>query len=214
MCSIGDIQFTSKTKCHEYVKSTIYEYNTGTYTDGSPEYEFLHNLLKNHEDYNRKNGSGISYFIIKKNIRGNGLQTSIMRLDGTVESFSWNNCAKRTFKSNKQKMYSAMRESVQYFIDEFKRQDLSSPCSNCTNKSYYEIDHINNFSVIRDDFINEYMMCNPLYDMSIEFDKGKDNQEKFKDEDYDFKSKWIEYHNTNCILQKLCKTCHNKKSKE
>jgi hypothetical protein len=209
---IGSKEFNSIKESYEYAKNKIYKFGEGEFYQESKQYLFLNDLLKNHEDYDRKVGTGILYFIIQKNKWGSSLETVIMRTDKSTESFSWNKCAKSICTNNNEKLEKAMRYSIKSQIEKYKQDNYDSECNICKEfDNSYEIDHIKEFSVLKKQFLD---MCNN-FNIAIPttFNKGFSNTDIFKKKDSLLEKKWVNYHKENAQLQKICKKCHKEKTK-
>ena len=99
---IGTLEFPSGKAAVEYTRNIIQGLGKGAILQSShPNFQFFVDLLNNHEDVPRKVGSGISSFGIQRNKRDQHcLETFILRTDGSKETFSWVNCAKKQFMTH------------------------------------------------------------------------------------------------------------------
>ena len=210
--NIGLLNFQTQQKAYEYSKNIIYDLGPCEIDNSHEYFNFFVDLINNHSEVNEKKGIGISTFIIKKdNYSGDFLTMYLKRLDDSIIDFSWTHCSKRTKKTYKMLMAGAMRSAVTDYILLFLQSQKKKICKLCNNSdtaTKYHVDHSYPcFSLLAKDFINSYDGLIP--------DKFDDNHKKhmsiFLEKDYDFEIKWKEYHNLNCNLQILCKTCNLKK---
>jgi hypothetical protein len=132
----------------------------------------------------------------------------IKRVDGSIIDFSWVYCCKFKKQTSSENLTIAMRQAIKDVVINYKRNN-ELMCNNCNvkNELYedYHVDHnIIPFKTIKNDFLQQTTLEIPTYFDDCEYS----NQPIFKEEDYDFKNEWINYHNTNCHLQILCRHCN------
>jgi hypothetical protein len=207
---IGEKKFKSKKEAESYTRDKIMNIGPDNNIDESrSEYPFLVDLIDNHHKKKEKIGVGIKSFIITNNKRGTGLETQIRRKDGTIESFSWKDCATHTYKTAEQLFEVAMRTSIENQIQEF-RKSKQEQCNSCKEYKKCAVDHKEPiFNKLKRTFLMDKS------ELPMEFDKEEDtHQQKFKETDKDFEKKWQEYHKKNAVLQYLCVKCHKEKTKE
>ena len=209
---IGDLEFSSKKKCEDFTRSKINSLGCCRIGKDDQDFIFFYNLLKNHPNFNDKQGSGIDYFyIIQNQMWGKGYATMIKRTDGSNVDFSWVYCCQFKERTVMDQLTAAMRSSISKYAIEFKKRNklICSIC-NVKNLEYfkYHVDHLNPpFCKLKDDFLLQNVKPIPT-----EYtDDGKYNLTIFKDEDADFKNDWIDYHNSNASFQILCDSCNCKK---
>ena len=75
-------------------------------------------------------------------------------------------------------------------------------CAFCKSKKDIEIDHVNLFKDLYNDFVKDRK------DIPSSFDNNFYNAAKFKKDDELFENEWIEYHRKNALLRCLCKKCN------
>ena len=207
---IGNIEFKSKKSAEDYTRQLINTIGVNQCINKSHDsFTFLIDLLDNHHKKNEKIGCGIDYFIIRKNDRGTGFEVQIKRVDGSIESFSWRDCATNTFKNNTQLLDVAMRHAVDSQIKEFRFNNPLEICNICKNTCKCAVDHsCPTFNEIKMGFLKINTITIP-----IDFDKEcGTNQQRFKKTDYDFELSWYNYHKNYSILQYLCTSCHKTKT--
>lgn len=116
--------------------------------------------------------------------------------------FSWVNCCNKRAKGFNERLTDAMRRAVDDEIFDFRKKGLEV-CAVCGLAERCEIDHVIEFSVLRDKYLR--ISGKP----SIEF---QDNVIGVVLPEGDFKDDWIEFHRKNAKLQFLCKSCHSDKT--
>jgi len=209
--NIGDIQFKTKKECETYTRNIINSLGCCTINKTHTQFNFFENLLKNHQEYTDKMGTGIEYFYIIKNpLNKKCFHAMIQRTDGSKTDFSWLDCCKFKKRSTKEDLTKAMREAVKFDMIEFKRSNkLICNLCNVENLPYdkYHIDHVEpSFKTLSEDFLKTKQ------NIPTTFSECKTTYTTiFKDEDKEFKNEWFLYHHNNCKLQVLCSCCNFKK---
>jgi len=209
---IGERFFSSKDKCYQFVKEEISKYGEGVYEKGCNLYNLLECILDNHIDKSRKIGCGIDKFVVSPNECGSGYMTSIKRIDGSLESFSWGDCSKSKYKTNNEKITASLRYSIIDQILDFKNKNKLkwNICGTNSNDDEYHVDHDNpSFSLLKNNFLKKYIK------LPNHFDKDKKTkQDKFTNNDGGFENDWKNYHKNNANLQILCKRCNMTKRRK
>lgn len=212
MYYIGDLQFRTKAMCKEYAKGKIDALKGFDIYPDHEEYEFLHDLIKNHDEYTQKVGAGIKHFTVRENMN-NHSELVIYRIDGTNTVISWNYCTRFRGRTHLENISSAMRNAISEHIMTFKRKAISESnliCVMCNDicALHYHVDHFNpSFVVLRNTFLSNNV--NPLLFTACPYT----NMTIFKDDDIAFRDKWVSYHNENCNLQILCAKCNLSKTR-
>ena len=205
--SIGLLEFSSIKQCENYTRNILKNLGFTKIYKNNNHFNFIHDLLKNHNEYNEKVGLGIDYFEIKPNRLNKNPELYIHRVDNTDVIFSWRYCC--SLKS-RDYLCDAMRSSISKDIIQFKKSSkLTCNLCNIENLPFgeFHIDHNkNSFHSI----YKKFMEVNTLKIPTI-FQRNNFNTCEFMDNDYEFKKNWIEFHNKNCDLQVLCKSCNLKK---
>lgn len=207
---IGELIFKSKKEAETYTRDKITDIGSDdNITESRPEYTFLVDLVGNHYRKEEKIGVGIESFIITRNKRRTGLETQIRRKDGTIESFSWKDCATQTYKNPEQLLEVAMRTSIENQIQEFRKKN-EEQCRTCKEYKKCAVDHKEPiFNKIKRDFLKD------KNNLPKDFDKEEEtHQQKFKERDRDFEKTWQDYHREYAVLQYLCDKCHKEKTKK
>jgi hypothetical protein len=208
---IGDIRFKTKKDCLVYTRNIINDLGCCEIKEDHIQYNFFHNLLKNHDHYEEKKGEGINYFyIITDPINNKYFQTWIKRIDETDIVFSWNHCCDFKQRSCTALLISSMRNSTHDDILEFKMNQVMvcnlCKMTDCTWLDFH-VDHVNPFREIKDNFLKQTTLPIPT-----KFKKfGTFKLINFTDDDVEFKNEWVAYHKQNAVLQILCKNCNLKK---
>lgn len=204
----GLLEFKTKKESETYTRNIINDIGENTINNTHKHFQFFVDLLNNHHKREDKIGCGVDAFIITKNARGTGYETQIRRIDNTIESFSWKDCANHTHKNTLQLLEVAMRYTIDSQIQDF-RNNNPEICANCKQKTICAVDHKEpTFNQIKNSFLAT-VQCLPS-----EFDKDiTTHQQKFKECDADFEEKWKIYHKTEANLQYLCSKCHKEKTK-
>jgi hypothetical protein len=212
---IGDLQFKTKKECENYTRKIIYDLGCCIINKTHPHFNFFDNLLQNHPECDDKIGIGIDYFYIQPNpLVKKYYQTMITRLDGSEIDFSWVYCCQFKERTTTDYLLMSMREAIKNDTIQYKLQQRKLICAFCKteNERYenYHVDHHNpSFKTLKDDFLrltkkqipSSFEDCK-IYKLTI-----------FKDEDEDFKKSWVNYHNTYCNFQILCRDCNLRKKK-
>lgn len=210
--TIGDLEFSSKKEAEDYTRAVLDEIGRGVSIYPShPRFPFLNDLLNNHPDRARKEGSGIQSFGIQRNARdGRCHEMYIIRTDGTKETFSWRGCAGKTSLTDEQKLKKAYRCSIDSQIEEY-RKSQPNRCVVCTSADQLSVDHKDpTFYVLMKTFQAQTSLPVP----TLFHKQAKTNAEIFRTEDKDFEDTWMEYHKKHAVLQILCDACHKAKTIE
>jgi 5-methylcytosine-specific restriction endonuclease McrA len=206
---IGKLVFKTKKQALEYTRNKITTISYGKINKDNENFKFFKKLLKNLPEYEEKKGCGILAFNIERNAFNKSYHLTIDRKDGSNVDFSWNSCCKFNPRTPKQYLTKAMRDEINYQIQNFKKEAIYKCCICKThdNNIEYHADHIIPFSKIKDDFLNDNELPVP-----VNFKDSINGTKLFIDDDYEFKNNWIKYHLRNTKLQILCQTCNLKKS--
>ena len=139
----------------------------------------------------------------------NQLVVYIIKNNGEIDNVSvMNNCITGKPKDN---LKIAMRVSIQPQIDEYKNNNYIKVCEICGEHDRIEIDHHSE----KMPFVKLYIDFMEINNLSIptSFNDAKSHMKCFKEIDYQFKEKWIQYHKDNAILRMLCRTCNGSQPK-
>jgi hypothetical protein len=206
---IGNLKFKTKKDVHTYTEKLIEK--KGVCEIDKLDADFLYFLSlysrkPSHSDYVKNiQKFKITLDPIKKN-KANHL--SCVDNNNKEFIFSWRSCCDGRDTKMTDKLKEACRTSI-------KEQTAScwynkSKCDGCgKNKTDgFEVDHLNEFSKIYNDFmeINVIQIPDDFESDTIT------SQYMFKKEDNNFKQSFQNYHRENAILQLLCKECHKEKT--
>jgi len=178
---------------------------------------FWFDLIKQHPEYEEKNGVGIVSF--KRKIHPiNKLPYLIaVRADETEIDFSWISCVKQKKKTVKNNFDASMREAVADQIQEFKQSEFFKvkTCTECGDNfksmSHAHVDHHKPlFHDMVSFFVQGWEGKTP-----IDFDDcTKTNRATFKPEDSEFKQSWQAMHKSVAVLRLICGPCNLKRKKK
>jgi len=211
---IGELEFKTKKESENYTRNIINKLGCCIINKDHIYFNFFDNLILNHPECDDKKGIGIDYFYIQPNpVDRRYYQTMIKRLDGHEIDFSWVYCCQFKKRTIRYDLLRAMRESINYYTNEYKLKQSKIICNFCKieNAPYenYHVDHDNpSFQTLSDNFLQLTKNIPSSFG-----DCKKYNLTIFKDEDKDFKNDWVDYHNKNCNFQILCRDCNLRKKK-
>ena len=210
---IGKLGFKTKKECENYTRNIINNLGICIINKDHIQFSFFDDLIQNHPNYDGKKGIGIDYFSIEPNPFVNKYyQMRIRRIDGSDIDFSWVYCCQFKERTTREYLINAMREAIKDDTMKYKQQSKLI-CNFCKteNELYenYHVDHHNpSFQTIKDNFLLTKKQIPSSFG-----DCKTYNRPIFKDEDKDFKSDWVDYHNKNCNFQILCRDCNLRKKK-
>jgi len=173
------------------------------YLSDSQEYYILYDLIKKHPSYGTwKFQIPYSFKIIFKKCIN--LYVSFININNKNTKYrivSWVSCCKKISKVDP--LTSAMRQSINKQINNYKRNHVNKQCIMCYSVNNIEVDHIIKFADLKNDFINKTPKIPNIFDYH-----PKRGYYLFKKSDYDFKKHWQKYHLKNACYQYLCSTCN------
>lgn len=159
---INNIEFKTQQEALEYFKTML---NSCDMNQNIPEhYDDLYDLLCRHPHAMEKIGCGVESFMVKSDGYGHKCFW-LIRVDGTIEDFSYITCAKGKDVSNEVKFRKACRTAIRPQIVEYRNNYFNgSQLAKCetTNKqiniALCHVDHIGPmyFETIVTNFINEF----------------------------------------------------------
>jgi len=202
---IGELKFKSKAKAETYTRDLINKLKICEIDKQNENYNFFHDLLLRHNEYNNKVGVGIKSFLIKHNMFNNrAYEIYVKRIDNSECVFSWRYCCGIVLSDN---LTRALRHSILKQILRFKNNN-NKICQICNKDiGIFHVDHIKPFSTIKNDFLKQNILNIPS-----SFRTSSENFIKFKKQDKEFKRLWRKYHKKEAQLQILCDKCNLKKS--
>ena len=208
---IAGENFPTQSALRERIQEILYRYQVGQQLLKN-DFLFMLEVLKNHPDYELKNGTGIKAIFVRQNpvykqTRGFWL----VRLDGKETDFSYLECLKGT--SHEKKFINACRVAVEPYTQEYKRKffnGLNGEIYTCpyTNEPLNfigsHVDHKapDTFQHLVKDFVKENVI--DISHVQIISAAG-DNllQDTFKDKKLE--QAWIDFHNSRAKLQIISK---------
>ena len=217
---IGNLGFKTKKESYQYCKKIIDTIGVDIQSEtpyvfippSHGDYDYLTNLIKNHEHYEEKIGSGVQGFIIKKNFVGHN-ELNIKRTDGTTESISWNHCSYFKKEKYQNDLRDAMREAINLSCYEFKQIQIEKEngfCVFCGDTDDLQTDHhAPSFMELKYVFLEQNKKTPETFAK-----RAGTHKICFTDQDWIFEKRWIEFHDTNCNLQILCGDCNRRKKKK
>ena len=230
MYTIGNKIFKTKKECYSYTKNIINSLGSCEINKDHNYFIFFCDLLKNHTEYDEKVGCGIDRFcIIKNKLNPNFYGMELHRLDNTKINFSWVHCCEFKKRSYDWHLSSAMRSSIMKTIINFKTKNKleCSMCKISDHDTIYHVDHIIPFINLKNDFLKTTKLTLPEARRSLATVSTPEGIEPisfstcsntglcvFGDDDSGFKNDWISYHDENCKLQILCRSCNILKGKK
>ena len=205
--TVGNLSFNSKKELEDYTRKLLKDVGFSIIGPRSEAFDFLSELLKRHESFKLKEGTGIDYFFTRPGLKG--VSSYVMRTDGTVVDFSWKSCCSQRFKDDNGLLNEALRVAIEPWTSQFKLLNLlvCALCGSSTSDEYHTDHKDKPFSLIRDDFLKTKKKIPTLFD-----DDPASHRAIFRFEDRHFKDAWINYHNQNASYQILCSSCNCKKS--
>ena len=215
--NIGELEFKTIKECENYTRNIINNLGCCIINKDHIQYNFFNNLIKNHPEYYENCFNFIDYFYININPLSKKFMVNIKRLDNSSSDFSWTYCCKFKKRDDNYYLTREMRKVINPDIVNFKNNQNKLICNFCGNDNElyenFHIDHHNpSFKNLKENFlkITDKQIPTKFNDVKI-YDKNIDG---FNYDDEEFKNEWVEYHNKNCNLQVLCKSCNLKKPKD
>jgi len=212
--NIGQLEFKTKKAVVEHVMKIITKNVLGHIGVNHEDYKFFHDLIKNHSEYEIKNGVGINEFVIQPNyIYPQHFEMRLVRTDNTTDTFSWRHCCEFKPRTHIENLTKAMRESISDTIQSFRKTQNTRLCNLCSYVSSdytdFAVDHDKiPFQVLRDDFLKITKIIIP----TVLGSKQLTNETIFNDNETEFKNDWKKYHDEKATFQILCRWCNSKKS--
>lgn len=208
MIDINGMIFKTKSEAKIFTRSRLCMFMNGSAIGDL----YIEDLIKQHPEIDRKlSGRKIVDILVYPNpiTKAENMPHVVLVLDDkSFEDISWKNCIDKRIKSDTVLLTQAMRRSIASQAIRFKAINDKKECENCkTTNVPLEIDHINEFSSIRDEFLKSRS------DIPCEFDSNVAGGAEFKPRDAIFVQDWVNYHFAAARLALLCKPCHKIKTK-
>jgi hypothetical protein len=214
MYIIDKNEFKTKKECCDYTRKLINSLGIKTIPKNDKHYNYLLSLLSKHPDYDDiiTLGTINSFFLAPNPLYKNNLETNINFDNGLTYNFSWVSASNFKPKNIKASIKSIFRHGIKYQINDFRDTIKSYKCEMCNDtnaNTNYEIDHINTFQSLVDD----YFILYPNH--PIKFTKDTEtNITTFFKEDMHYLINFQEYHKKNANLRVLCKQCNLSRNKK
>jgi hypothetical protein len=175
-------------------------------------YPFFTELINIHPSRDEKVGVGVNYFYFVVGAYKED-QLRIRRVDGTDIECSYMYSKLTTENKEKLKqshLLRAFREAIKGQTFEYKT-NLQTPCQCviCGCQEKCEIDHIEPFHVIQEEFLKT--VTPEEIPKAFYNDVTNTCARIFRTEDKLFEDKWKEYHRARATYQVLCSNCNKKK---
>lgn len=213
---INDKTFSSKKSLLNYFKDKKDTFSDTTYLKkiDSEFYNDFITLCKHHNEYDIK-FKNMKDIIIQKNWNKQNAFYILYEDDSVIDiSYRWAiNCINKSAEELKKEDYnltlnSALRTAVLPERMEFWNNNLNRICEFCKTDENIEVDHINEFKKIKDEFLK-----NNTPPLSFTEDPIK-NYSCFKDCDQEFELKWVEYHKKHNHFRYLCANCNKGRNRK
>jgi 5-methylcytosine-specific restriction endonuclease McrA len=198
MIYIGSKSFNSQKALEKYTKTLIYSNLNSSISMYGDLWDFFNNLFNRH--YEREWFGVIKEIIFESN--GKYYKPTIYCSRG-VETISINLCISGRTPTYKDRLTKVMRALIEPEIINY-RLDNPECCAYCGTDSDLQVDHIEPFCKIRDDFLAVFG------EPKDDFRWGENN--RLISPNYLFNNAWKSFHIKNSTFQMLCKKCNNKKS--
>lgn len=175
-------------------------------TNHKDDFCFFRSLFERHHHAEHKIGPGIKCIHFRPNLKF-PCSTSIYieRNDDTEIIISYKKCISKPTAFSE--LSAAMRAATEPFTREFREVCEYDTCTFCDSKYRLEVDHIDPFHGIRDEYLNTTTNVHPT-----KFNRDHNDFKTFREEDREFKDQWITFHNSKANYQLLCASCNRKKS--
>lgn len=206
-------KFKTKKALEEYTRGIVN--SIGECDKVSDEHmEFFEWLFKRHHDYENK--KGYDYIYITPNIvKPGSFNIMCSYSDKDDDAISWNQCVKNKpntpenkKKSDKERLVTAMRNSINYQILDFKTKNPNKVCEFCKSTKDMNVDHSEPQFL---DIKNEFLVTKS--EVPTEFDGDEHYRSCFKFKDAEFGQEWNKFHKEKANLRWLCGDCNRRRKK-
>jgi len=156
---IGTTKYKTQKECENHVRQQLAAVGiTKSVRKRNPQmYDFLILLCQRHPRHLDKLKSVADFEVCETALQKNALALNIINHDGTITEISWRICVTGVAKSPHTKFASALRQSVDRQIQEYKESpstnmNVCSLCSQSLRNKIPHIDHITHFEKLIRDF--------------------------------------------------------------
>ena len=208
---LDKITYPSKKALLEYTKRLLSTRGECIIKPGDKDFNFFKDLHARNPKHIHHLDKVSSFKIGRDSTSSATNKVSCIDIDGSEHVFSWNDCVDRKSSNKNDRYIAAMRQAIHPQTMSFSsKKDHCELCGTNDKCDKYEVDHINDFI----DLVNDFNTKNSVI-IPDKFDRdeiGIIGQNCFRKEDGILKTKWLEYHKEHAKLQYLCKTCHDRKT--
>lgn len=209
--NIGNKSFRTKRESLDYTRSLISNLGCCVIDAKHPNFEFFISLLNHHPEKDEKIGIGVKTFTIMRNVlKPSVFHMMVNRHDGSSIDFSWRFCCEFKKPNKHDDLNKALRHAISKDTIEYKNNMEKMICNLCGLEdlpySDFHVDHIKPFREIKSEFLKT--------EPEIPYEFGSDRETFstcFKDEDFEFKERWYQFHRNQCQFQILCAKCNSDK---
>mgnify|MGYP003382297895 CR=1 FL=1 len=129
---VGGIKFPTKKSLAEYAGQLLWAIPLGNRVPQENE-DFLRDFFELHPKYEEKIGPGVDHFEVRASpVDGRSPGFYAIRIDGTVEDFSYRDCANGSTPTPAARFRAACRAAIQpHIVAEKKRYFAEAPCPTC-----------------------------------------------------------------------------------
>jgi len=205
---LDKITYPNKKALREHTKRLLSTRGECIIKPGDKDFNFFKDLYARNPKHTRHLDKVSSFKIGRDGTSSATNKVSCIDIDGTEHVFSWNDSVDGKGSNKKDRYNDAMRQAIQPQTMSFgSTKDHCEICGTNDKCDKYEVDHINDFK----DLVNDFNTKNSVI-IPDKFDTDEIGQNCFRKEDDILKMKWFEYHKRNAKLQYLCISCHNSKT--
>ena len=195
-----------------YVKTLIYNI-IGVCDDikiNHPDsFKVLNKILERNPNFNSRK-ENISTIKLVEDTSNNSLKMFLVYENGHENAISWKCAITGKVKTDKYKLMSALRSSVEDQILKFRRESIQE-CNFCNSKNNLHVDHIKHFEEIVFEFLE--IMKTKNKKIPTFFGETDRNRKCFLENDSEIQTLWNEYHKREATLRMLCQSCNLKRPK-
>jgi Protein of unknown function (DUF3223) len=208
----------NKTKTRKFFSESIKNHPLGKIDVKENLHNYLLELFQFHSECEEKLGCGVDFFDVQKDGWGNKF-IFIHRLDKSVIDVSWTHCFNPI--TSIKLLKGAMREAIEYQIDTFRKKMKNEKIYTCQlcdvhfarSNIISHVDHYPiSFEKLFQEFTNNWKKHSDL--PTFFHEKANTYQPLFFEEDLQFKTEWIDFHDKKANFRLLCRTCNLKAPKK
>lgn len=209
--TIGEHHFKSQGQCRKYVQDLLKSVGVTKSVKNADcnSFTFLTLLCQRHPNKDTKLNNFNDFVIERNAMNRKAYALFVMDCNGNKQDISWIQCISGKPKSHKQELTSALRNAIQYQIDDFKKTIVNRRmCQNC-RCSIQDIPHIHHAGIEFEDIAQQFLLSIDNLNVPQEFDdEKKTNVRVFKPQDRLFMEQWQVFHQEHAHLQNVCQKCN------